>query len=646
MLAAFRRPGVWAVLRRHAPTVFGLLLLAGAVFVVQREFRHLSLAEIRVALEAMPARALWVAAGWTVLAYAVLTIYDRLGSVYAGRPVSYLRTSLAAFCSYTLAHNIGVAAVSGAAVRYRFYAAWGLSPGEIAKVIAFTSLTFGLGAMALGGVVLILEPQVVPWAGTHTPAWLMRLLGLVLVGVVTGYLLLSRFLPHFTAFGHRIDLPGFRMACAQTVLAAVDVAVTAMIFYALLPPAEGLGFLGFVGLYLAAYSAGLAANVPGGLGVFDTAILVGLQPYIPAPQVISALLLFRFYYYIIPLFLAGALFAGFEINQRRHLLTRIGPETRVTDSLEGPALAGLSGLAGAALLFIGALPARGSRLALWAGEWAALASHFAASLIGSLLLVAAYGMLRRLRLAWVGGIVLLLLGGLVALLRGEPWFISGGFLALAGLLACIRTAFYRHARVTGEPLSASTLLPLAISLGAALTLARIGWREPVADEPWWAVPFRPETPHTLRFAVGLSGVLLVVAALRLLRPARIRPAAYDMAAQARLAALGARVPPQADGALFAESGAGFAFLKLADVWVGLGDPAGDEAGRLAVLWRFRDLCERNGVGHAFHQVGPEMLRLYEDTGLAGHALGDGRFLVLPAGADPEALLAQLSEFKI
>ncbi|MFC7608419.1 lysylphosphatidylglycerol synthase domain-containing protein [Teichococcus aestuarii] len=363
-----RKGRVLGLLRRHGPTVFGLLLLVGALYVVQREVRDLSMAEIRAAIAAVPTHTLWVAGGWTVLAYAVLTIYDRLGSVYAGKPVSYSRTSLASFCAYTLAHNLGFAAVSGAAVRYRFYAAWGLTPGEIAKVIAFTSLTFGLGGMALGGMVLIWEPEVVPWIAENLPHWAMQAVGVALLGVVGSYILLSRFLPHFTVFGHRIDLPGFRMACAQTLLAGVDVAVTAMIFYSLLPPAEGLSFARFLGIYLAAYTAGLAANVPGGLGVFDTAVLVGLQPYVPAPQVIGALLLFRFFYYIIPLFLAGALFAAFEINQRRHLLGRIGIESRATDALEGPALAGLSGLAGVALLFIGALPARGSRLAVWAGS--------------------------------------------------------------------------------------------------------------------------------------------------------------------------------------------------------------------------------------------------------------------------------------
>jgi phosphatidylglycerol lysyltransferase len=629
-------------LRRHGPTVFGLLLLVGALYVVQREVRHLSMAEIRVALAAVPAHALWVAAGWTVLAYAVLTIYDRLGSVYAGKPVSYLRTSLASFCAYTLAHNLGFAAVSGAAVRFRFYAAWGLTPAEIAKVIAFTSLTFGLGGMALGGAVLIWEPEVVPWLSGTVPRWAMQAIGVALFGVVGAYVLLSRFVPHFTLFGHRIDLPGFRMALMQTALAVVDVAVTTMIFYVLLPEAPGLHFMLFLGIYLAAYSAGLAANVPGGLGVFDTVILVGLQPYLSAPQVIGALLLFRFFYYIVPLFLAGLLFAGFELSQRRHILERLGPEARVTDSLEVPALAGLSGLAGVALLFIGALPARGSALAAWAGEWAALASHFAASVVGSLMLVAAYGMLRRLRIARVAGILLLVMGAIIAALRGDAWWIWVAFLVVAGLVASISTAFYRDARLTGEPLTAGTAVPLAAGAVCALILAQIAWRSPVSHSAWWAVPFAEDAPDTLRFAAGLCGVLLLVAVARLLRPARFRPLPFDAESRQHLAALGARIPGHADGVILVD-GAGFAFLREAGVWVGLGDPAGrDDPARIAALWQFRDLCERNGVGHAFWQVGPDLLRAYEDTGLTAVKLPEDRFLVCRAEADLERLLERLS----
>ena len=194
-----------ALVKRHGPTVFGLLILLGALFIVQREFRTLSWHEIRGALHATPASALWLAAGCTLLAYVVLTAYDRLGSVYAGHPVSYARTSLASFVAYSLANNLGFATVSGAAIRYRFYAAWGLPPVAIAKVVAFTSLTFGLGGFALGGLVLLFEPEVLPFFGDGAPRWVMHAVGVLLWCIVGAYILLARFVPHFRLFGHQID---------------------------------------------------------------------------------------------------------------------------------------------------------------------------------------------------------------------------------------------------------------------------------------------------------------------------------------------------------------------------------------------------------------------------------------------------------
>ena len=124
---------------------------------MQREFRHLRLKDIGAALEAIPVQALVFSFIWTVLSYFVLTFYDRLGTIYAGHKVSYGRVAFASFCAYSLSHNLGFAAVSGAAVRYRLYAHWGLTPLQIGKTVAFCSLTFGLGGMVLGGAILFVR---------------------------------------------------------------------------------------------------------------------------------------------------------------------------------------------------------------------------------------------------------------------------------------------------------------------------------------------------------------------------------------------------------------------------------------------------------------------------------------------------------
>ncbi|UFN47636.1 lysylphosphatidylglycerol synthase domain-containing protein [Roseomonas sp. OT10] len=635
------------VVRKHGATAFGLLLVIGAIYVVQREFRDLKWEDVTSALAATPAHNIWLSVAWTLLAYAVLTVYDRLGSVYAGKPISYSRTALASFCAYVMAHNLGFAAVSGAAVRYRFYAAWGLTPGEIAKVIAFTSLTFGLGGFALGGLVLLTHPEVLPWVGEGkpVPGWAAQILAVVLFAIVATYVVLARFVPHFTLFGHKIDLPGLKLAIAQVVLASVDVAVTAMIFYVLLPVSHSeLTFLMFLGIYVAGYTAGLAASVPGGLGVFDGFMLLSLSPWLGAPQVLGAILLFRLFYYIIPLFLAGGLFVAFELSQRRAIMTKLRAEARVADALEVPAVAGLAGLAGVALLFLGALPGRGTPLADWAGEWVSLFGQFAASVVGSLLLANAWGLLRRLRISWYAGLFLLLNGAAILLVRGDSWILIGAVLAVALLLAVLRGAFYRDARLTAEPMTPSRLLSLAGGVVCGLTLATIAYEGDVPDAAWWEVVLLARSPTPLRFAVGLAAAMLLFAAFRLLRPARIAAAPYDEDTRRLLRRLGARTPEplggeEAWGALFAEGvRAGFAFRRTDEAWLAEGDPAGEPQARISAIWRFRDLCEAAGVEPAFVGIGRGMQRAYEDAGLTAVPLPDGRTMACRAEGSPQRII--------
>ncbi|MBR0642461.1 phosphatidylglycerol lysyltransferase domain-containing protein [Plastoroseomonas hellenica] len=637
---------IWPLLRRHGPTVFGLALLVGAIYVVQHEFRGLSVADIRNALAAIPPASLWIAAGWTLLAFAVLTIYDRLGSVYAGHPVSYARSSLASFVSYTLAHNLGFAAVSGAAVRYRFYAAWGLTPLEIAKLVAFTSLTYGLGGFALGGMVLMVEPGILPWFRDHVPDVAMRGIALLLWSIVIAYIVASRLVSSIRIFGHEIALPGLKMALAQVTLASVDVAVTAAIFYTLLPEAEGLTFVKFLGIYVAGYTIGIAASVPGGIGVFDGFLLLALSPYMAPSQAVGALLLFRLYYYIAPLFVAGALFAAFEVAQRRAAFERLTGNIRGSEALEVPALASLVGFGGAILIFVGALPVKGTIIEEWAGPTAAIASHFAASVVGSLLLVTGYGMLRRLRIAWILGLLFLLNGAAILWLRGEAWWLWGAFLAVFVLLAAMRGAFYRIARLIGEPLSGEATLALGAIAGCAITLALVAYDSSISHASWWQVVLSGVAPDSLRFTVGLSAVLLLVAMLRLLRPARRAATPYDAETRLCLRGLGALAPEVADGAVFGDAGrAGLAFVKRDDVWLALGDPAGEERDRISAIWRFRDLCESAGVDPAFWRVGPELLRVYEDIGLTAFPLGEmqtqPRYLACRAEKDLKKLLPLL-----
>ena len=621
-----------------------MVLLVGAIYVVQREFRNLKLEDIATAVQAIPARALVLAFGWTVLSYGVLTFYDRLGTIYAGHKVSYGRVSFASFCAYALSHNLGFAAVSGAAVRYRLYAHWGLTPIQIAKVVAFCSLTFALGGMVLGGAILFLEPGSIPFFGEHLPHWMLYGVGVLLWAVVGAYVTLARVFGVVRLFGHEVGLPGWRMAIVQVVLATVDVAITASIFYTLLPHAPGLTWLIFLGVYVASYTAGLAANLPGGIGVFDTAMLLGLAPYLDAPVVIGAIVVFRLYYYVIPLFIAGGLFAGNELLLRG---------TAVLGKVRGPARSealsrwrepdfavaaatGVVALSGALLLALGVLAPVPDLT--WIdpdfADLATQASQFVPSLIGAGLIVLAIGLSQRVNLAWGATIVLLLVGAAFTAAQGERLWIAGVLVMAVMLLAPFRACFYRHARLFSGPMQLDNAMPLFGLIGCILALAAFERHvRYLSNNSWWEIVLSRHVPNSLRATVALTVALGLLAIWRLIRPGRVEWLPWDAEARRRMMGLGAAPTESADGVVMGENErAGIVFRRCGRVLLGLGDPAGEMEDRVSAIWRLRDLAEQEGLDPAIWCAGPSLLKVYGDLGLTALPLGEDG-LPLPEAPD-------------
>ncbi len=672
---------------RHLPALLGVALLVGAIFVVQREFRNLKLAEVEVALAAIPRRALAISFLWTLLSYFILTFYDRLGTIYAAHKVSYGRVAFASFCAYALSHNLGFAAVSGAAVRYRLYAHWGLTPLQIAKTVAFCSLTFALGGMVLGGAVLFIEPTTVPFFGERTPAIIMYAIGAALWAAVAAYVTLSRVVGTVTLFGNRIELPGWRMAIVQVLLASVDVAVTASIFYSLLPAVPGLTWLRFLGAYLASYTAGLAANLPGGIGVFDTAMLLGLSPWLDAPRIVGAILVFRLYYYIIPLFLAGTLFAGNEILlrggslfRRATILTRAGdlPGVQAIGRWSEPdfpvaAATGVVALCGVMLLTLGVLsPVPDfSWIDPDFSDVAAEAGQFVPSLIGAGLLVLAIGLSQRVNLAWGSTLVLLMIGAVfIAAQAMTPQIWMAGVLVLAMLvLAPFKPSFYRHARLFSGKMRPATAVSLLALVVCVLALAvserrlRLNPDADYADDSWWQIVISPDVPNSLRVTVALTVAVALIAIWRLLTPARVTWLPWGTEARARLARLGALPAGGADGLVWGEAElAAIPFRRLGRVMLGLGDPVGIESDRVSAIWRLHDLALEEGLDPAVWSAGSRLLKVYGDLGMTALPLGpdgqpfpeakDGgetprsdRYLVCIAERDLTALLPLLPDLE-
>jgi Phosphatidylglycerol lysyltransferase, C-terminal len=470
----------------------------------------------------------------------------------------------------------------------------------------------------------------------------------LLWGIVIGYITLSRVLGSFQIFGHQIELPKWRMALLQVALATVDVAVTGTIFFALLPGADGLTWTIFMGVYVASYTAGLAANLPGGIGVFDTAMLFGLEPYVDAPHVVGAIVVYRLYYYIIPLFLAGSLFAGNEVILRGGGMLRAIAPGQAADRSVTPwsepdfavaVATGLVALCGAMLLMLGVL-APSTDYSWLDPEFADIASQagdYIPSLIGAGLVVMALALSHRVNLAW-GLTILLLLGGagFAAIQDNELWVVVVLVLC-AVLLAPFRSCFYRHASLLSGPFEASTAVSLIVLVICVLALAIARHKTfLLSNNAWWAVVMSRELPNSVRFAVAVAVVLASVAIWLLVRPGRVRALPWDASSSRRLFMMGAIPPVHADGMVTGETDrAGLPFRRIGRVLLGLGDPAGAEGDKISAVWRLRDLARQEGLDPAFWRVGPELLKVYADLGLTPLPLGrDGRIVQADEAPDP------------
>lgn len=305
---------VFAISWRLAGTMVSTGVFCAALWLLYGAIRRVEFADILDRLAEVPWSAVAASAVFSLLSYLALGGFDWLATRYIGRAVPLRRTLLASFISHAVSHTAGFAALTGGAVRYRLYSASGLSALEVGAVIMFCGWTFVVGAGALAGLALLLEPG--RFAGvTGLPEAGLRLAGAVVLGLVAAYGVLGRLLrrPLWLA-GRPVLLPRPSMVLAQLLFAICDLSFASAALWVLLP--QGAPSLpALLGIYVLGNLVGIVAHVPGGIGVFETAVVLML-PDLGSDAVLGALLLWRAVYNLLPLALAGVLMAAYELRQR------------------------------------------------------------------------------------------------------------------------------------------------------------------------------------------------------------------------------------------------------------------------------------------------------------------------------------------
>lgn len=295
-------------------SLIGVGAVVFSCFLLYHEIRDISLDDLADSLLAIAPGQWLLAALATTGAYAALACYDRIALKHLGKKISFWFITLCSFTTYALAHNIGASVFSGALVRYRAYRTKGLSPQEIGLLIVFCSFTFTLGAIFAGGVVLVIQPELIHRVADVTPL-VSVLIGSGMLTFVALYVLGSwlQFRPR--EFGKlKIEYPRLSVVRDQLLAGPLELLCAAAIIYFALPAETNPGYLVVLGVFLASFSLALLSHAPGGLGVLEVTFIAAL-PEIATTDVLAALIVFRGFYLLLPFALSLLVVLGFEYRQ-------------------------------------------------------------------------------------------------------------------------------------------------------------------------------------------------------------------------------------------------------------------------------------------------------------------------------------------
>ncbi len=572
---------------------------------------------------------------FTLAGYGCLTLYDALAVHFAGARVPYPRIALISFMGYAIGHNVGLNTLSGGAIRYRAYSALGLGAKKIGTIIAFGTVTFLLGAGFLLGLSLITQAGL-SGSVLHVHSWLAVLAGGLLLAAVGAYLWLVCTRHQPLQFGRVvIPVPKPQIAFAQLGVACADLLCAASVLYVLLPQQASLSFAAFAGVYLIAIAAGVISNVPGGIGVFETVLLLLLRS-VPQDRLLGALVAYRAIYYFAPFAAALALLGAHELWVHRGpavRLARLGRTFLIAVTPQAIAIAVF--LAGAVLLFSGATPGLGNRLDMLR-DFVPLPilelSHMLGSAVGVGLLVIAHGLYRRLDTAWWLTVWLLCAGILLSLLKGFDYEEATILAAVVIVLFLARARFRRRTPLAELHYSRPWIVALCLVLFTVAWLVLFAYRHvPYGNQLWWEFAFQESAPRSLRASLLAAVIAAAYGLWRLLRPATrpmSAPSVADMQrvgellgetddTTANLALLGDKT------LLFNEQRTAFIMYQASgNSWVAMGDPVGPPEACEALAWHFLECCDVMAVAPVFYQVKPQNLPLYIDLGLNLSKLGE------------------------
>jgi uncharacterized membrane protein YbhN (UPF0104 family) len=307
-------------MKKWAPLLW-IPILALAAWVLADRLRSIDFQDVKQQLQALPTGTVLTGALFSIGVYALVGFYEGIAVRLASGRRMYALALRTALIANPLGRAIGLALLSGGALRYRMYAAAGLSAKEVASIVVLAAMPYFFGVGWLIDLSLLLNSATAAQAlGLSTTVVLM--LGAIGLAKDIGWLVfvLRRKEP-LVMRGQTLPVPTLRDASLQLCVGLTQISLMTGILYVFMPAELGMSWPAFIAIYCIAFVAGQLSNVPAGLGVLEAALMLML-PQVPPAKLLGAVLAYRAVFEILPLLVALGLLVTVEFTSAGGLLRR------------------------------------------------------------------------------------------------------------------------------------------------------------------------------------------------------------------------------------------------------------------------------------------------------------------------------------
>jgi uncharacterized membrane protein YbhN (UPF0104 family) len=280
---------------------YGMLVIGfgAAGYLLYHTFRDFTLSEIIESFRAIPTVNLLMALLFAFGSYLCLSGFDWAGVRYVKNDLAYPKIGLASFIALSIGQSVGLSGLSSGALRYRYYAHWGMSTEDVAKIVLLSGVTVGIGMAMLSGIVMVLNPKDAASVLGLSEAVIIAI-GFACLAATAGYLALAAFVrTPLKIRSWTFEMPTLTIAIAQVVIGTINFALVSACLREVMAASADVSYLKAATAFVLANLAILITHAPGGLGVLEATVrhVMGDQASI------GSLVAFRVIYFFIPFFI-------------------------------------------------------------------------------------------------------------------------------------------------------------------------------------------------------------------------------------------------------------------------------------------------------------------------------------------------------